>query len=143
MVMKRFQERKEESGRWKTEIPPNVTSKVLNAIKESRILRMINERDGEYELFKYTRTYMVKLGSFTCDYGVWQISGVPYSHAVAGISRCFGTVGVRDKISDYIKKMFLNAYINMIHPIPDQSRWPQVAATSVIPPPIKRQPGRP
>ncbi|TXG72700.1 hypothetical protein EZV62_001279 [Acer yangbiense] len=86
MVIRRFQERKDECGKWKTEIPPNVSSKVLKASKESRILRMINAGDGDYELFEYTRTYVVKLGSFTCD--------------------C-------------------------------------VAATSVIPPPIKRQPGRP
>ncbi|TXG57121.1 hypothetical protein EZV62_018434 [Acer yangbiense] len=148
MVMKRFQERKEECSRWKTEIPPNVSSKVLKASKESRILRMINAGDGEYELIEYSTTYVVKLGSFTCDCGAWQISGVPCSHAMAGISHFFGMVGVSDQISDYIhpsltKTAFLNTYINMIHPIPDQSRWPQVASASIIPPPIKRQPGRP
>ncbi|KAK2644364.1 hypothetical protein Ddye_019559 [Dipteronia dyeriana] len=110
---KKVSRKERECGRWKTEIPPNVSSKVLNASKESRILRMINARDSEYKLFKYTRTYVVK-----------------------------------DKISDYIhpsltKTTFLNTYINMIHPIPDQSRWPQVVAASVIPPPIIRQPGMP
>ncbi|KAK3190003.1 hypothetical protein Dsin_029564 [Dipteronia sinensis] len=67
---------------------------------------------------------------------------------MAGISQFSGMVGVRDKISDYIhpsltKIAFLNTYSNMIHNIPDQSWWLQVAAAYVIPPPIIRQPGRP
>ncbi|KAK3190002.1 hypothetical protein Dsin_029563 [Dipteronia sinensis] len=62
MVIRRFQERKEECGRWKIEISPNVISKVLKVSQEIRILKLINVGDEEYELFEYSRTYVVKLG---------------------------------------------------------------------------------
>ncbi|KAK2663453.1 hypothetical protein Ddye_002027 [Dipteronia dyeriana] len=123
--MRRFQERKEQCSRWKIEIPQSVSYKVLKASTESRILRIINVGNGEYELLGKTMTYVAKLGIFTCDCGVWPISGVPCSYAMASISHFSSMVAVRDKIGDYIhpsltRTSFLNTYNNMIHHIIDQ-----------------------
>ncbi|KAL5775634.1 hypothetical protein ACOSP7_013191 [Xanthoceras sorbifolium] len=85
MVMKRFQKRKEECGKWSTELPPTVHSRIMKATKDSQLLRMLTAGNAEYELLGKTRAYVTKLNNNTCECGIWQISGVPYSHALVGI----------------------------------------------------------
>ncbi|KAL5809254.1 hypothetical protein ACOSQ3_029945 [Xanthoceras sorbifolium] len=85
MVMKRFQKRKEECGKWLTELPPTVHSRIVKATKDSRLLRMLTTGNAEYKLLGETRAYVTKLNNNTCECGIWQISGVPCSHALAGI----------------------------------------------------------
>ncbi|KAL5759376.1 hypothetical protein ACOSP7_017900 [Xanthoceras sorbifolium] len=148
MIMRRFQQRMEDCVKWKSDLPPTVHSKILKASKESRILRMLSAGNGEYELLGETRAYVAKLNSKTCECGAWQISGVPCSHVMAGISHISGVNGIRDKVVEFVdpsfsKTAFIKTYGSIIHPIPDQCVWPEVDAVPLIPPPLKRRPGRP
>ncbi|KAK2647567.1 hypothetical protein Ddye_015056 [Dipteronia dyeriana] len=61
LVMTRFQQRKEDCQRWKTEFPPSVNKKVVQATLDSRILTMIHAGEGEYEMLGLTRAYTAKL----------------------------------------------------------------------------------
>ncbi|KAL5826269.1 hypothetical protein ACOSQ4_018066 [Xanthoceras sorbifolium] len=134
MIMRRFQQRMEDC--------------ILKASKESRILRMLSAGNGEYELLGETRAYVAKLNSKTCECGAWQISGVPCSHVMAGISHISGVNGIRDKVVEFVdpsfsKTAFIKTYGSIIHPIPDQCVWPEVDTVPLIPPPLKRRPGKP
>ncbi|KAK1578069.1 hypothetical protein Q3G72_027217 [Acer saccharum] len=84
------------------------------------------------------------------------ISGIPCGHAMAAISHYLGKSAVKDKISEFIhpslsKSAYLQTYKGMIHPIPDQKRWPEVPACvmtegiteHLLPPPRTVKPGRP
>ncbi|KAL5759375.1 hypothetical protein ACOSP7_017899 [Xanthoceras sorbifolium] len=133
MIMRRFQQRMEDCVKWKSDLPPTVHSKILKASKESRILRILSAGNGEYELLGETRAY---------------ISGVPCSHVMAGISHISGVNGIRDKVVEFVdpslsKTAFIKTYGSIIHPIPNQCVWPEVDAVPLIPPPLKRRPGRP
>ncbi|KAL5757169.1 hypothetical protein ACOSQ2_021915 [Xanthoceras sorbifolium] len=124
MIMRQFQQRMEDC--------------ILKASKESRILRMLSAGNEEYELLGETMAYC----------GAWQISGVPCSHAMAGISNISGVNGIRDKVVEFVdpslsKTAFIKTYGSIIHPIPDQCVWPEVDTVPLIPPPLKRRPGRP
>ena len=105
--------------------------------------------------FYYT-TKGVKLREYSCQCGYWQISGIPCSHAMAAISHYLGKSVMKDKISEFIhtslsKSAYLQSYRGMIHPIPDQKRWPEVPACvmtegiteQLLPPPRTVKPGRP
>ncbi|KAL5852010.1 hypothetical protein ACOSQ3_007128 [Xanthoceras sorbifolium] len=70
MVMKRFQKRKEESGKWSTKLPPTVYSRIVKSTKDSRLLRMLTARNVEYELLGETRAYVTKLNNNTCECGI-------------------------------------------------------------------------
>ncbi|KAL5743569.1 hypothetical protein ACOSQ2_026685 [Xanthoceras sorbifolium] len=134
MIMRRFQQRMEDC--------------ILKVSKESRILRMLSAGNGGYELLGETRAYVAKLHSKTCECGAWQISGVPCSHAMAGISHISGVNGIRDKIVEFVdpslsKTAFIKTYGSIIHPIPDQCVWSEVDAVPLIPAPLKRRPSRP
>ncbi|KAK1570739.1 hypothetical protein Q3G72_006431 [Acer saccharum] len=130
MVMRKFQERKDECEQWNSVLPPRVNAKIMKNSKESRLFTIIAAGNGEYQLLGPTGGYGVKLREFSCQCGYWQISGIPCSHAMC------------------CHKPLL---WGMIHPLPDQKRWPEVPACvmiegqteHLIPPPCAIQPGRP
>ena len=57
LVMTRFQQRKEDCSRWKSEFPPTVNKKIVKASLESRVLKMIHAGEGEYEMLDLTKSY--------------------------------------------------------------------------------------
>ncbi|KAL5777135.1 hypothetical protein ACOSP7_010061 [Xanthoceras sorbifolium] len=87
IVMKRFQERKEQCARWNCELPPIVNVKIIKASIKSRLLKMLSAGNGEYELLGETRAY---------------VSGVPCSHALAGISHYMQFSSLNDVVADFV-----------------------------------------
>ncbi|KAL5865520.1 hypothetical protein ACOSQ3_003034 [Xanthoceras sorbifolium] len=110
IVMKRFQNRKEQCATWNSEIPPIVNAKIIKASRKSRLLKMLSAGNGEYELLGETRAYVAKLNLRSCECGIWKISGVPCSHALAGIVCA----------PELTKTAFQQTYASMIHPVPDR-----------------------
>ncbi|KAK1565790.1 hypothetical protein Q3G72_035187 [Acer saccharum] len=157
MVMRKFNERKEECRGWTSILPPRVHAKILKHSKESRTLTMIAAGNMEYELLGLTGGYAVKLREYNCQCGGWQVSGVPCCHAMATISHYCGRSAVKeDKVAEFVhsslsKSAYLQTYVGMLHPIPDQNRWPEVPPCIMVPgisefmnpPPRTIQPGRP
>ncbi|KAK1558265.1 hypothetical protein Q3G72_000509 [Acer saccharum] len=156
MVMRKFNERKEECTGCRSVLPPRVHTKILKHGRESRSLKMIAVGNMEYELLGASEGYAVKLREYNCQCGSWQVSEILYCHAMAAISHYCGRVAVKDKVAKFVhssltKSAYMQTYISMIHPIPDQKRWPEVLACILIPghtehfnpPPRTVQPGRP
>ncbi|KAK2644580.1 hypothetical protein Ddye_019775 [Dipteronia dyeriana] len=90
IVMRKFQERNEECDAWRTILPPKVQAKILKHSKTSRQMTIISTGEQEYEIMGPDRTFPVKLMEYNCGCGNWQISGIPYSHAIAAISHNYG-----------------------------------------------------
>ncbi|KAK2660175.1 hypothetical protein Ddye_006708 [Dipteronia dyeriana] len=139
---------------WLQEIEPKHWSRY--AYDHSRVLTIIAAENMKYELLGPNEGYAVKLGEYSCQCGCWQVSGIPCRHAMAVITHHCGKVAVKDKMSEYVhqcltKSAYMQTYSGMIHPIPDQKRWPEVPAFVLIkgqtehidPPPRTVQPGRP
>ncbi|KAL0464005.1 UNVERIFIED_CONTAM: hypothetical protein Slati_0288100 [Sesamum latifolium] len=101
--------------------------------------------DFEFEVHDQNVNYIVNLKGETCNCMVWDISGIPCKHAALGIAHR------REDIESYTDNRFstakyMKAYRHSIHPIPDPSLWPQdlkVSPSSLLPPVIKKLPGRP
>ncbi|TXG72825.1 hypothetical protein EZV62_001404 [Acer yangbiense] len=124
MVMTRFQVRKEGCGKWKSELPPTMNKKIVENSVESRILKIIHAEEGKFELMGLSRAYTAKLQENICECGAWQISEVPYCHALAKIRHLYGMSGIKEDITQFIhpslsKSSFLRTYSFMISPIPD------------------------
>ncbi|TXG58873.1 hypothetical protein EZV62_016702 [Acer yangbiense] len=156
MVMRKFQDRKEECEQWNSALPPRVNAKILKNSKESRVLTIIAAGNKEYEVLGPNEGYVIKLGEYSCQCGSWQVSGIPCRHAMAAISHHCGKAAVKDKITAYVhqsltKSAYMQTYNGMIHPILDQNRWLEVPACILVegqtehidPPPRTVQPGRP
>ncbi|TXG72092.1 hypothetical protein EZV62_000671 [Acer yangbiense] len=138
MIMRKFNERKEECRGWSLALPPRVHAKILKHSKESRTLTIIAVGNMEYELLGASGGYAVKLREYNCQCGSWQVSGIPCCYAMAAISHYCGRATVKDKVAEFVhssltKSAYLQTYVGMLHPIPDQKRWPEVPACILIP----------
>ncbi|TXG48683.1 hypothetical protein EZV62_024558 [Acer yangbiense] len=105
-------------------------------------------RDQEYEIMGQDGTFAMKLRQYNCRCGSWQISGIPCPHAMAVISHNYGKEALRDMVPRYVhqcltKSAYMQIYMGMIHPVPNQKMWPEIKADEVLPPPFQVQPGRP
>ncbi|KAK2662276.1 hypothetical protein Ddye_000850 [Dipteronia dyeriana] len=86
IVMRKFNDIKEECSSWSSVLPPRVHIKILKHSKESRTLTMIATRNMVYELIGACGVYAVKLREYNCACGSWQVSGIPCCHAMATIN---------------------------------------------------------
>ncbi|KAK1568711.1 hypothetical protein Q3G72_027798 [Acer saccharum] len=102
MVMRKFNERKEECRGWTSVLPPKVHAKILKHSKESRSLTMIAARNMEYELLGPTGGYAVKLREYNCQCGSWQVSEIPCCHAMTTINHYCGRAVVKDKVARFV-----------------------------------------
>lgn len=79
----------------------------------------------------------------TCSCRLWQLSGLPCTHAVSVIFK------INRRVEEYVpscfrKKSFHDAYHQYLHPVGGLSFWPDTSDMSRILPPIpKSMPGRP
>ncbi|KAL0327868.1 UNVERIFIED_CONTAM: hypothetical protein Scaly_2219400 [Sesamum calycinum] len=142
--MSRLQKKKQKGIKWSGLVVPNVV-KGLNLVKEeSRKCHLLVAGDYEFEVQDENINYIVNLRERTCNCRVWDIFGIPCRHAALGISHR------REDLDSYcdsrfFKENYMKAYKYSIHPVPDQTFWPHgVDVTpTLLPPIIKRMPGRP
>ncbi|KAK3229524.1 hypothetical protein Dsin_001405 [Dipteronia sinensis] len=66
MVIRKFNERKEECRVLSSVLPPRVHAKILKHSKKSRTLTMIATENLEYELLGASGGYAVKLKEYNC-----------------------------------------------------------------------------
>ncbi|KAK4421759.1 hypothetical protein Salat_2126500 [Sesamum alatum] len=75
---------------------------------------------------------------------VWEVTGIPCRHATLAIAH------KRDKLESFTqpsfsKENYMKAYSHMIQAIPNPQFWPPMTLepVTILPPPLKRLPGRP
>lgn len=59
-------------------------------------LRITPTSEVLFEVESATKSWVINLQKHTCDYGLWQISGLPYSHAMPCI------VYIRDTYKKFV-----------------------------------------
>ena len=143
-IMNRLQKRYLKACEWETTVTLAVVKK-LNIVKEaSRRCNLLLAGEVEFEVIDRCVHYTFNLQGRTCICNEQDISGLPCRHATCGI------VHRREPLKLYCdayfsKATYFRAYSELIHPIPDVSLWPplEVTPSSVLPPPLRRLPGRP
>ncbi|XP_027086671.1 uncharacterized protein [Coffea arabica] len=143
--MKNLHKRYQKGCTLTANITPRIAEKLTEISQASRKCEMYMASEDTFEIGDLDRSYIVVLSKKFCDCGVFQISRIPCKHAALGI------MYRREKLEHYYeawftKDMYLKAYSAMIHPIPDVKRWlamPDLLPKTVLPPPLRRAPGRP
>lgn len=101
--------------------------------------------DRDYSLFSVTDgidTYVVNLIERTCACRKWDLTGIPCCHVIAAIY--YNQANPEDYVAHwYRKQTFLDTYNNIILPSNGPKLWPQVDTPPILPPYMRRAPGRP
>ncbi|KAK3184793.1 hypothetical protein Dsin_032079 [Dipteronia sinensis] len=141
-MMQRMAKRLKEGRNWASNIPHLVNKKLSERQDDWRFVSVLCASDKEFEVKDGVSFYIVNLDSKRCDYGLWELSGIPCKHTLAVLT------STRQQVENFIhpyllKGAYIRTYNNIIHLIPDQSPWPNIQANLVLPPEKKRKPGMP
>ncbi|KAH9797267.1 SWIM-type domain-containing protein [Citrus sinensis] len=141
-MMKRMINRRRKAEAWGSEIARKVYGKMQKNLQLSRGCAIMPASEWMYEVDDHGRTYIVDLEHHSCDCGFWDVSGYPCIHAMPCI--IYSQKSQEDFVSQCFKKeAYLKSYSGMIQPIPDKASWPEVHGDEILPPLLKRPPGRP
>ncbi|XP_077222067.1 uncharacterized protein LOC143855899 [Tasmannia lanceolata] len=98
----------------------------------------------EFEVKSLTNADRVDLEKKTCTCGRFQTMGMPCGHAIAAMGMNHLDPYIYNQ-EWFFANTYRNTYDGVVHPTLDRSQWPDPPnrLTLVLPPLVRRQPGRP
>ncbi|KAF3680511.1 hypothetical protein FXO38_02266 [Capsicum annuum] len=95
-----------------------------------------------YEVLDTGYRHIVDLSRQYCSFREWMLKGIPCPHAVAALHH--KKLEPVNYISHwYNRETYMNTYSFFIQPVLNMKKWPQSQNISVMPPPVRKMPGRP
>ena len=141
-LMDRYQEKREWVSKFPGPLCPRIFKHLENEKKEARSCEVMYAGGAIYEVFTTHRTHIADLGTHTCTCSKWDLTGIPCTHAIAAIIT--DKRQPEDFVHDYYRIETLKlAYEPIITPIPDSNLWVHTEFDPIMPPKLRRPPGRP
>ncbi|WMV42098.1 hypothetical protein MTR67_035483 [Solanum verrucosum] len=141
-MMKRKGQMREFCNTWICDISP-MAMKVLqdNTAKSMKCSIEWNSDTG-YEVLHGPYRHVVDIQRQICSYRAWMLKGIPCSHAITALHH--RKLDPINYISYwYNRETYMKTYNNFIQPVMNLKMWPESQNISVIPPPVRKMPGRP
>lgn len=142
-LMRRYQVKRAQISEFHNVVCPKIQNKLNKAIHASRYYIPTYSGNFEFQVGETIKDrHVINLRERTCSCRRWNLTGIPCMHAVACIHHN------REKPEAYVdkyyhKETYLKAYEPMIHPIKGSNMWPKCNQEPLLPPLVKKQPGRP
>ncbi|XP_038707254.1 uncharacterized protein LOC120002562 [Tripterygium wilfordii] len=141
-MMRRFRDKTVGVNSWKHDYGPLIHKKFLHNVNESHVWVSEWNGGGSYEVRHGSNQFVVRLREGECTCGAWQLSGIPCPHAIHALH------DNGDKPEDYINlwyktPIYLRAYQVPLEPIRGENMWPKSELDVVVPPKLRKMPGRP
>lgn len=147
-IMRRLVKNRQYGRNWKTEYGPRILSK-LEKYRKLSTKWEVDWNGGRYhEVFwenvyeQVKESFSICLSERTCSCRFWDISGVPCQHAITAI-QYEGDDPVNYLNEYYKREVYLKAYEHMLHPVKGPMFWPKRNVEQILPPHVKKVPGRP
>ncbi|XP_065855114.1 uncharacterized protein [Euphorbia lathyris] len=145
LVMKRIAIKSKLPSTWICDISERAFKKLEQNIKESFDWQVDFNGDDGYEIThvnKATLRHIVQLEKKTCSCRAWELSGIPCQHAMPAI------LDAKKEPIDYVvhwyhKDTYLKAYGYKMQAMRGMDLWETEGCEELLPPPIKKMPGRP
>ncbi|XP_010237872.2 uncharacterized protein LOC100825235 isoform X2 [Brachypodium distachyon] len=141
-MMARFVNKRDgvAGNRW--DITTSYSEKLENEKKYARFCRPICAGPGLWQVTSGENTHAVNLEAKTCGCRKWDLTGMPYNHAIAAIYKA------KQHPEDYVhpffeKELYLQTYSPVIYPVPGQHDWTKTNTDDIDPPIFLKHPGRP
>ncbi|KAH6767656.1 hypothetical protein C2S52_018639 [Perilla frutescens var. hirtella] len=123
-------------------ICPTIRARIEKLKYESRHGITIPALHNKYEVHLHDDQFLVNMSNKTCTCRAWDLSGIPCIHACAAMS--FLKVDATDFVADYYTvNHYIEAYRSGIEPLNSMSMWPDAIGYPVLPPLLRKMPGRP
>ncbi|WOL05379.1 hypothetical protein Cni_G14107 [Canna indica] len=125
--------------KWTDDICPNIRKKLEINKEESRFCIVTPSRNLKFEVQYMSKIRVVNIGSHSCSCRRWDLTCIPYNHAVSCIT------WMKDDLDKYVsdnfkRNAYLKTYANFIEPLTGKDTWPNVDGPHCLP---KKMPGRP
>ncbi|XP_057440306.1 uncharacterized protein LOC130732221 [Lotus japonicus] len=143
-LMNRFATLREKSKGWKGNVMPKPRKRLDREINYSGrwVATWVAQGLFQVEHAGFEDQFIVDIEKQTCTCNFWELNGIPCRHAVS----CLSDRGLNPEnyVHDYYKKTAYNTcYEHIISPINGENKWPKLQQDDILPPEIKRGPGRP
>ena len=142
--MERLQIRGQWIKSYNHAVPPVIKEIVDKWYARASSWRATWNGDTSYQVSGPSGQYVVNMRDFTCSCRLWQLTGIPCTHAIATINKN-GEDVMRYVSRYYLKSTMTMLYENVLYPINGVDNWPKSCdgALELAPPRTKRQRGRP
>ncbi|XP_039118366.1 uncharacterized protein LOC120254310 [Dioscorea cayenensis subsp. rotundata] len=147
-VMTRLAVKRDHVLKWKCECGPNIVTKLDKERKKCGKWHVEWNGGSRHEVYwdnlilHVREAYVVTLAEHVRSCRKWSKSGIPCQHAIASIA--FSGLEPLDFISEYFRKeYYLKAYHNVVNPVKGREFWPLSEERTLLPPMVRRMPGRP
>ncbi|XP_029150065.1 uncharacterized protein [Arachis hypogaea] len=95
-----------------------------------------------YEVVNGLSKFAVDLSAHKCSCRKWQLSGIPYTHAISCIN--YKGLDIDGFVDDYYKKAaYVKCYDSVINPLNGPDSWEKTNFDDVMPPPYRKPSHRP
>jgi hypothetical protein len=142
-LMVRIQEKRTRCSNWTGVVCPNIFKKLKMNIEWSGNCWVLwNGADGFEVQEREDRRYTVSLEKRECTCRYWQLSGLPYCHAISCIYKA------SQQLDDYIApcysiQAYQQTYQYVLQPVEGPENWPTSSMPKPEPPAYVKMPGRP
>ncbi|XP_042005720.1 uncharacterized protein LOC121754424 [Salvia splendens] len=131
-----------ESGGINSTVCPKVRKKIEAMVYESRNCTTIPAVGGKLEVSHFEDKFVVTPSLRQCGCRKWDLTGIPCLHACAAIH--FLKHNVDGYVHEYFSlSKYKLAYGYGLPALNGEKLWPQAEGYPVVPPPVKKMPGRP
>ncbi|XP_042032342.1 uncharacterized protein LOC121779059 [Salvia splendens] len=130
-----------ESGGINSTVCPKVRRKIEAMVYKSRNCITIHAVGGKFEVSHFEDRFVVTPSLRQCGCRKWDLTGIPCLHACAAIH--FLKHNVDDYVHDYFSlSKYKLAYGYGLPALNGEKLWPQAEGYPVVPPPVKKLPGK-
>lgn len=142
-LMQRFVRNREAMQKYSDAFTPSVKKQIeAYKMEGTRNCQALWDGGSKFEVDHRGRTYIVDLDKKTCNCNRWDLTGIPCSHVMCCLMK------ERKNVEEYVdrcytKEMYLKAYGQSIHVMPDKFQYEKTGMTPPGPPKYVVQPGRP
>ncbi|KAL5821320.1 hypothetical protein ACOSQ3_023202 [Xanthoceras sorbifolium] len=121
ILMRMMSRRLKEGRKYGSNLPPKVAAKIAERQNQKRFVTVFCASEHKYECREGQKYFIVNLRTWSCDYGLWDLSGVPCKHAMAVITRM--RLNCKDFVHKYLTtESYLKTYNYAIHPVLDEPK---------------------
>ncbi|XP_057780069.1 uncharacterized protein LOC130998672 [Salvia miltiorrhiza] len=140
--MSRIRDRKGNVDSWKNDRSTASLKLFELAKSESMTCNVIWNGEDGYEIGEGEDKHTVSLDNKLCTCRVWELTGVPCSHALAAMYSS-GLDPLSVMSNWYHKSMFVKSYEHSIKPVLGVKFWKVREVDGIEPPPVEKKTGRP